>query len=120
MFWVYENEPASKAKIHLGICPWCRNGLGTDKPKEIGIRDAWHGSFENYEQALDCAESTSRPVSSCGHCVPKRFRVPDASLGANFRRITYARVCRYRRARIGCFDPEPEPEDELKPGKKRY
>ena len=72
-FWVYENEPNTKAKIHLGRCSWCRCGKGTRKPKEIGIRDDWHGPFENYEQALDCAESTGKPVSNCGHCIPEKF-----------------------------------------------
>jgi hypothetical protein len=69
----YENWTVrpKKAKIHFSGCSFCNYGLGTDKPKEDGVRGVWHGPFATFEEARSAARRTGNEVTTCGHCKPR-------------------------------------------------
>ena len=75
-FWVYENWQGSesKARIHVGSCPYCNYGQGTNKTKGTD-NGKWHGGllgYPDFDKAETTAQQTGRPVSCCGHCKPNR------------------------------------------------
>ena len=74
-FWVYENYPTNRARVHRGDCKFCNHGEG----KGRGIRNPnngrWHGPFDTVEAACDkmcCLDK--KDSGGCGFCKPCQAR----------------------------------------------
>ena len=67
-FYVLENTAHNFVRIHQGSCPSCNYGKG---PRE-GHTGKWSREFRTYQQALDWAQSTNRPLANhCKRCHPE-------------------------------------------------
>jgi len=65
-YWVYENWRAeSKAVIHHCACGYCNNGNGFHRNIHGNRNGQWHGPLPTYEEAMEKARSTGRPVKHC-------------------------------------------------------
>ena len=64
-FWVYEDDPTNRARVHKGDCRYC-NPCGTRKPD-----NRWHGPYATCADA-DAAMRRlgKRDTGGCGHCKP--------------------------------------------------
>ena len=68
-YWVYENYPTNKARVHEDSCGFCNYGEGV----RVASLDngQWHGPFESGEEAFAKAEATGRSdVRGCKSCAP--------------------------------------------------
>ena len=69
-FWVYENDPANRARVHWGDCGFCNHGGGIDgrgNPKN----GRWHGPFATIKEACDKMRGLKKKDSGgCGICKP--------------------------------------------------
>ena len=69
-FWVYENDPANRARVHRGDCPYCNHGDGIhDGGNPSNSR--WHGPFTTIKAACDKMRCLNKKDSrGCGYCKP--------------------------------------------------
>lgn len=67
-WWVYEDDPTRRARVHLGECPHCNHGRGRKDTRLPNNR--WHGAFATLDAAVEKALNTpARDVAGCGHCL---------------------------------------------------
>ena len=68
-FWVYENYPTNKARVHRADCGFCNHGKGKDGRGSSNGR--WHGPFATIKAACDKMRCLDRKDSGeCGYCKP--------------------------------------------------
>ena len=69
-YWVYEDRPTSRARVHEGTCRYCNHGDGMGRGR-IEAENEWYGPFWSREDAFRRAEATGqRDVRGCGVCRP--------------------------------------------------
>ena len=69
-YWVYEDRPTSRARVHEGTCRYCNHGEGMGKGR-IEAENEWYGPFVSREDAFRRAGATGqRDVRGCGVCRP--------------------------------------------------
>jgi hypothetical protein len=68
-YFVYENNPTDKTRIHYSDCPYCSDGLGCHNTTDTS-HGRWKGPFPSYADARQAALATRRTVSDCRHCRP--------------------------------------------------
>ena len=69
-YWVYEDRPTSRARVHEGACRYCNHGDGMGKGR-IEAENEWYGPFWSREDAFRRAGATGqRDVRGCGVCRP--------------------------------------------------
>lgn len=68
-YYVYEDDPTNKAKIHLASCPYCKNGQGI---KDTRLQDnRWHGPFTALQEAEKFAyQLNKKNTDRCKTCKP--------------------------------------------------
>ena len=68
-YWVYEDDPTNRVRVHQAKCRWCNDGKGTKGSRLADSR--WQGPFnterEAVEKALYCGR---RDAAGCGSCLP--------------------------------------------------
>jgi len=70
-YYIYENWVVEKkAVIHRESCSFCNQGEGVHKDKEDGKNGCWHGSFPDFEAAMQYARTLNRNIRCCNHCAP--------------------------------------------------
>ena len=71
-YYIYENWTAEKkAVIHRENCSCCNHGRGVRKVKMDGRNGCWHGSFPDFEAAMQHASTMyDRDVRCCKSCAP--------------------------------------------------
>lgn len=68
-YWVYENIPRNKTRVHLATCSFCQNGRGIHGG-ESGT-GAWFGPFGSFDEAEQLAISRGRKDNRrCYECLP--------------------------------------------------
>lgn len=70
-FYVFHATPMSRARIHLGSCKHCRDGLGQENQHKNGSgATGWDGPFSSFEEA-DLKMSTFRfkDTGTCQDCL---------------------------------------------------
>ena len=69
-YWVYEDRPTSRARVHEGTCRYCNDGEGMGRGR-IEAENEWYGPFVSREEAFRRAGATGqRDVRGCGVCRP--------------------------------------------------
>ena len=69
-YWVYEDRPTSRARVHEGTCRYCNHGDGMGKGR-IEAENEWYGPYGSREDAFRRAGATGqRDVRGCGVCRP--------------------------------------------------
>ena len=69
-YWVYEDRPTSRARVHEGACRYCNHGDGMGHGR-IEAENEWYGPFWSREDAFRRAGATGqRDVRGCGVCRP--------------------------------------------------
>ncbi len=69
-YYVYEDDPTSKAKIHFADCGYCNNGAGIKGTRLNNNR--WHGPFTTLQEAEEVAQRTKKKdISKCTICKPR-------------------------------------------------
>jgi TIR domain len=68
-YYVYEDDPTNKAKIHMATCPYCRDGKGI---KATRLQDnRWHGPFTTLQEAEKLAYRLNKKnTERCKTCKP--------------------------------------------------
>lgn len=69
-YYIYENWTHNKAKVHYADCGSCKHGKGAHTGVDSGKHGRWHGPFETLDKAIEVANQTGQPASSCGLCNP--------------------------------------------------
>jgi len=68
MLYIYENWTHHRARLHVGECPYCNNGAGT-QPSDSGRNGRWLGPFSDRDAAIKMARSLKNvEFKPCGHC----------------------------------------------------
>ena len=68
-YWVYEDGPTNRARIHKATCRFCDNGRGLHGSRLPDNR--WIGPLESSEVALEVALDTERKdIAECKFCRP--------------------------------------------------
>ena len=68
-YWVYEDAPTSRARIHKAACRLCNDGRGLHGSRLPDNR--WIGPLESVEVALEVALDTERrDIAECKFCRP--------------------------------------------------
>ena len=68
-FWVYENDPTNKARVHRGSCKDCNHGEGV-QPERLP-HNRWHGPYTTCADAFAVARSLEkRDTRGCRNCKP--------------------------------------------------
>lgn len=66
-WWVYENLPRRRGRIHVASCSFCNDGQGLHNSSAPTGR--WYGPFTTADEAIEQALATNaRDVSGCGVC----------------------------------------------------
>jgi hypothetical protein len=84
-YWVYENIPLRRTRVHLGSCSFCRDGRGIHGG---GKRPsgAWYGPFDTVQEAERLAASRKRlDNQKCPECLPiseEEATEQEATMGA--------------------------------------
>ena len=69
-YWVYEDRPTSRARVHEGTCRYCNHGDGMGRGR-IEAENEWYGPFVSRDDAFRRAGATGqRDVRGCGVCRP--------------------------------------------------
>jgi hypothetical protein len=68
-YWIYENWPDPKARIHRSDCAHCNAGQGTH-PGASDRNGKWEEPYSTLAAAKQAASRTGLPVSLCAHCKP--------------------------------------------------
>lgn len=74
-YWVYENIPRNKTRIHLASCPFCQDGRGLHGvDTQTG---AWFGPFPSVDDAERLATFRGRKDNRrCLECLPEEGKSP--------------------------------------------
>lgn len=83
-FYVYENWTNTFACVHLGNCSFCQHGQGVQGRGSSTPNGKWHGSFADYDEALNAARAAAKghpngevwAVKPCGICLRSEYRRP--------------------------------------------
>jgi len=68
-WWVYEDYPVNRARVHRGECPFCKQGKGIHRNKEEGVYMKWHGAFPTRDEAWTFAQQLKRrDTGFCAFC----------------------------------------------------
>lgn len=68
-YWVYEDRPTNRARIHRATCRFCNDGTGLHGSRLPDNR--WIGPLESSERALEVALDTERKdIAECKFCRP--------------------------------------------------
>ena len=67
-YWVYEDDPTKRVRIHVAYCTRCNDGRGM---KEARLPDnRWHGPFVTDQEAIDHALKTGHmDARGCWFCL---------------------------------------------------
>lgn len=65
-YWVYEDDPTNRVRIHKSECRNCNDGQGIKGSRLTDNR--WHGPFETQEEAIRQALGTGRRDAKGGGC----------------------------------------------------
>jgi len=69
-YWVYENIPLRRTRVHLGSCSFCRDGYGIHGGGKRPT-GAWFGPFLTLREAQELAASRKRLDNQrCQECLP--------------------------------------------------
>ena len=69
-YWVHEDQPTSKTRVHEETCGHCNYGAGRGQGRDER-ESKWYGSYASREEAFRMADATGQPdVQGCGHCNP--------------------------------------------------
>ena len=69
-FWVYENDPTNRARVHKGDCGYCNHGEGIHGQGD-SENARWHGPFATIEAACDEMDDLGkRDSGACYFCDP--------------------------------------------------
>ena len=67
-YWVYEDGPTNRARVHRATCNCCNDGKGVKGSRLPDNR--WHGPFGTEQEAIDRALSTGRlDARGCWFCL---------------------------------------------------
>ena len=67
-YWVYEDDPTKRVRIHLADCHFCNNGQGVQETRLPDNR--WCGPFKTKEDAIERALKTpDRDVAGRWFCL---------------------------------------------------
>ena len=67
-YWVYEDDPTNRVRVHRATCGYCNNGKGMKGSRLPDNR--WHGPFGTEREAIELALSTGRlDARGCGSCL---------------------------------------------------
>ena len=67
-YWVYEDDPTNRARVHKATCSRCNEGQGMKGSRRPDNR--WHGPFGTVREATGYARSTGRPdAKGCWFCL---------------------------------------------------
>ena len=70
-FWVYENDPANRARVHRADCKFCNHGKGIHGGGGNPENARWHGPFPTVKAACDkMRELGKKDSGGCGYCKP--------------------------------------------------
>ena len=68
-YWVYNNQIAKRARIHVGECRYCNHGAGVTTEDDGASDENWFGPFETFDMAEKAAKDTGqKDVRACGAC----------------------------------------------------
>ena len=68
-FWVYEDDPTNRARVHRGDCRFCNHGKGVRTERDLNNR--WHGPFSTCGDAFAAMRRLGkRDTGGCGACCP--------------------------------------------------
>lgn len=68
-FWVYEDDPTNRARVHRGDCRYCNHGKGTGAGRLSDNR--WHGPYATRADAFAAMRRLGkRDIGGCGICRP--------------------------------------------------
>ena len=68
-YWVYEDKPTNRTRIHKAACRFCNDGRGLHGSRLPDNR--WIGPLESVEVAMEVAQDTERKdIAECKACRP--------------------------------------------------
>lgn len=68
-WWVYEDDPTSRVRVHDATCRYCNDGHGVRGSRLPDNR--WYGPFRTRDEAIGKALSTGRgDARGCPTCLP--------------------------------------------------
>ncbi len=65
-YWVYEDDPTNRVRIHKAECVYCNDGQGIKGARLTDNR--WHGPYGTEQEAIDKARGTGRRDAQGGGC----------------------------------------------------
>lgn len=72
-YYVKVIPPSKRARIHVGECKHCREGLGQENQQKGNGPTYWSPPFETFEQAVAFMHALGpryENVGSCAYCKP--------------------------------------------------
>ena len=67
-YWVYEDHPTNRVRIHKAACSRCKEGQGIKGSRLPDNR--WHGPFGTEQEAIKVAlETGRRDAKGCWFCL---------------------------------------------------
>ncbi len=70
VYWVYENHPTNKARVHKAVCVYCNDGAGLRRESRAPTGQ-WHGPYQDVIESRTIASNTGRTdVRDCKVCAP--------------------------------------------------
>ena len=82
-FWVYENDPTNRARVHRADCKFCNHGDGVHGRRNPD-KARWHGPFTTIKAACDKMRCLGKKDSGgCGYCKPCAAQSGQGGLGDN-------------------------------------
>lgn len=68
-YWVYEDDPTNRVRIHEASCRYCNDGRGRKVTRLPDNR--WHGPFQSLRDAVEEVKALNRDdMAGCGACLP--------------------------------------------------
>ncbi len=68
-WWVYENLPRRRGRVHVGDCSFCNDGQGLHNSS--APTGHWYGPFSTTDAAIEQAlETRASDLAGCGVCQP--------------------------------------------------
>jgi hypothetical protein len=81
-FYVFCSFPGQRARVHLGACRYCQNGLGVHHEFRLGFT-SWEGPFPTLAEAeAKMATFNFDDVGRCGSCLETERRINARQNGA--------------------------------------
>ena len=66
LYFVYENRPNNRARVHRAECIYPKNGQGT--PGHDPLNGTWHGPFDRQSAFQKLAHLQKRNSGACSRC----------------------------------------------------